>query len=246
MLAQDLIKELKKYSPPERQKSNQWFFKTGPGQYGAGDKFLGVTVPSTRQVAKHFLALDFVEISQLMKSPIHEIRLAGILILVEMNKQSIKNKDRVLQKKILKFYLQNKAGINNWDLVDLSAHYILGRAILDGLESRQILYSYAKSNNLWQRRIAIIATWIFIRSGDLDDCLKISKLLLKDKEDLMHKAVGWMLREAWKKDASADSAQNRVEKFLLANYKILPRTTLRYAIEKMPEVKRKNFLKGNF
>lgn len=245
MLAQDLIKELKKYSSQERQKSNQWFFKTGPGQYGAGDKFLGVTVPSTRQVAKHFLALDFVEISQLMKSPIHEIRLAGILILVEINKQAIKNKDRVLQKKILKFYLQNKASINNWDLVDLSAHYILGQAILDGLESRQILYSYAKSNNLWQRRIAIIATWIFIRSDDLDDCFKISKLLLKDKEDLMHKAVGWMLREAWKKDASAGSAQNRVENFLLANYKILPRTTLRYAIEKMPEEKRKRFLKGN-
>ncbi|MFA6467235.1 MAG: DNA alkylation repair protein [Patescibacteria group bacterium] len=240
MLAQNLIKTLKKYSSQKRQKSNQWFFKTGPGQYGAGDKFMGVTVPNTRLVARQFLDLSFVEIAKLIKSPIHEIRLAGILILVEINKQAIKNKDRVLQKKVLKFYLQNKAGINNWDLVDLSAHYILGQAILDGLESKQILYSYAKSNNLWQRRIAIIATWIFIRNGDLNDCFKISKLLLKDKEDLMHKALGWMLREAWKKDGT------RVEKFLLVNYKILPRTTLRYAIEKMPEVKRKKFLQGNF
>lgn len=240
MLAQDLITALKKYSSQKRQKSNQWFFKTGPGQYGEGDKFMGVTVPNTRQVAKHFLNLSFIEIAKLIKSPIHEIRLAGILILVEKNKQAIKNKDKVLQKKVLKFYLQNKAGINNWDLVDLSAHYILGQAILDGLESKQILYSYAKSKNLWSRRIAIIATWIFIRNSDLDDCFKISKLLLKDKEDLMHKAVGWMLRESWKKDSI------RVEKFLLANYKILPRTTLRYAIEKMSEVKRKKFLQGNF
>jgi 3-methyladenine DNA glycosylase AlkD len=240
MKATDLIKELKKYASSGRKKSNQWFFKTGPGQYGEGDKFIGVRVPDIRAVARKFLDIDFTEITELIKSPIHEIRLAAILILVERNKQSRKNGDIKTQKKILAFYLKNRAGVNNWDLVDLSVHYILGQAILDSLQLKQILYKYAKSDKLWERRMSIIATWIFIRGGDLDDCLKLSKILLKDKEDLMHKAVGWMLREAWKKDSS------RVEEFLEKNYSTIPRTTLRYAIERMAETKRKKFLKGKF
>ncbi len=240
MISQDLIKELKKYSSPERKKSNEWFFKTGPGQYSEGDKFIGIRVPHIRQVARQFLDLSFIEIAKLIKSPIHEIRLAAILILVERNKQAVKDKDRILQKKILDFYLKHRANVNNWDLVDLSVHRILGQAILDRLIPKQVLYKYAKSKSLWERRFSIITTAMFIHEGKLDDCLKLSKLLLGDKEDLMHKAVGWMLRESWKKDPA------RVEKFLIANYKDLPRTTLRYAIERMAESKRKSFLKGSF
>lgn len=240
MTASNLIKELKKYSSPNRRKVNQWFFKTGPGQYGAGDRFIGVRVPDIRQVARQFLALDFSEIKKLIDSPIHEIRLAAILILVENNKLAIKNNDRALQKKILDFYLQYRRQVNNWDLVDLSVHRILGQAILDKLISNQILYKYAKSKNVWERRMAIIATAIFINHNKLEDCLKLSKVLLKDKEDLMHKAVGWMLREAWKKDPKI------VENFLQDNYKYLPRTTLRYAIERIKEAKRKNILQGKF
>ncbi|MFA6307496.1 MAG: DNA alkylation repair protein [Patescibacteria group bacterium] len=240
MKAHDLIKELKSYASLERKKSNQWFFKTDKGQYGEGDKFIGVTVPDIRKVAKQFLALDFLEIAKLIKSPIHEIRLAAILILVEKNKLAIKNKNIKLRQAILNFYLKNRRNINNWDLVDLSVGYILGQAILDALISKQILYQYAKSNNLWERRMSIVAIWVFIREAKLDDCFKLAKILLNDKEDLMHKAVGWMLREAWKKD------NKRVEKFLQDNYKNLPRTTLRYAIERIAETKRKNILKGEF
>lgn len=239
MTAKKLIQELKKYSSQKRKKTNEWFFKTGKGEYGEGDKFIGVRVPDIRNVAKNFLELDFAETKKLFKSPIHEVRLAGILILVEKNKLAIKNKDLITRKKILKFYLQNRKGINNWDLVDLSAHYIVGQAILDNLQDKDILYKYTKSKNMWERRISIISTWIFIRQGKLDDCFRLSKMLLGDKEDLMHKAVGWMLREAWKKDAK------RTEKFLRTNYNKIPRTTLRYAIERMAETKRKKFLKGD-
>jgi len=240
MEAQDLIKKLKQYSSPARQKSNEWFFKTGQGQYGEGDKFMGVTVPNVRLVARQFLDLSFVEIAKIIKSPIHEIRLTAILILVERYKRARKNKDKKLQNKIVVFYLKYSQYINNWDLVDLSVGYILGQSILDGLESKQILYKYSKSKNMWERRMSIVATWTFIREGDINDCLKLSKALLKDKEDLMHKAVGWMLRESWKKDAQ------RVENFLEQNYNILPRTTLRYAIEKIKESKRKKILRGKF
>jgi len=239
MTSQKLIKELKKHSSSKRKKTNEWFFKTGPGEYGEGDKFIGVSVPNTRKVSRGFLDLDFAEIKKLLTSPLHEVRLAGILILVEKNKLAIKQQDIATRKKILKFYLQNRKGINNWDLVDLSIHYIVGQAILDGLESKQLLYKYAVSKGLWERRMSIIATWIFIRQGKLEDCFKLSKILLDDKEDLMHKAVGWMLREAWKKDAKL------TENFLRVNYEQLPRTTLRYAIERMEEKKRKRYLKGN-
>lgn len=238
--AADLIKELKKYASLKRQKANQWFFKTGPGQYGEGDKFIGVRVPDVRSVARQFLELNFSEIKKLIYSPIHEIRLAAILILVENNKLALKNKDKKTQKNILDFYLQNRCQVNNWDLVDLSVHRILGQAILDKLAAKQILYEFATSRNMWERRMAIISTAIFISHKQLEDCLKLSKILLNDREDLMHKAVGWMLREAWKKDAW------RVEKFLKDNYNNLPRTTLRYAIERIKESKRKNILQGKF
>lgn len=240
MKAQDLIKELKKYSSPERKKANEWFFKTGLGQYGYGDKFIGVRVPDCRKVARQFIILNFVEIQKLIKSPIHEIRLTAILILVERNKEAIKDKDIKLRKRILDFYLKNRSYVNNWDLVDLSAHRILGQAILDGLQTKSVLYKYVKSSNMWERRISIVATFMFINQGKFEDTFKLSKLLFNDKEDLMHKAVGWALREVWKKD------KIRTEKFLENNYKNLPRTTLRYAIERVPETRRKKMLKGIF
>ncbi|RJQ34439.1 DNA alkylation repair protein [Candidatus Parcubacteria bacterium] len=240
MTSQNLVKELKKYSSASRKKSNEWFFKTGFGQYGYGDQFIGVRVPDVRKVAQQFLDLDFKEVNKLINSPIHEIRQAAILILVEKNKLAIKNKDKVLQKKILNFYLKNRKQVNNWDLVDLSVGYILGQAILDGLLPKKILYSYAKSRILWERRFSIVATSVFIKQGDITDCLKLSRLLFNDREDLMHKAVGWMLRESWKKDAKI------VERFLETNYKNIPRTALRYAIERVPERRRKNILKGKF
>lgn len=240
MTAQKLIKELKKYSSAKRKKANEWFFKTGQGEYGEGDKFIGVRVPDIRKVARQFLDLDFKEIKKLIDSPIHEIRLAAILILVEKNKLALKAQDKKTQKSILDFYIKNRAQVNNWDLVDLSVHRIIGQAILDSLIAKDILYKYAKSKILWERRLSIIATAMFISKGDIDDCLKLSKMLLSDKEDLMHKAVGWMLRESWKKHPV------KVEKFLIQNYKDLPRTALRYAIERMEESKRKKFLKGEF
>lgn len=240
MTSQKLIKELKKYSSTKRKEANEWFFKTGPGEYGEGDKFIGVCVPDVRIVARQFLDLDFKEIKKLIDSPIHEIRLAAILILVEKNKLALKAKDIKNQKNILDFYIRNRAQVNNWDLVDLSVHRIIGQAILDGLIAKDILYKYAKSKILWERRLSIVATAMFIGKGDIDDCLKLSKMLLADKEDLMHKAVGWMLRESWKKHPA------KVEKFLIQNYKDLPRTALRYAIERMEENKRKKFLKGEF
>lgn len=240
MKASALIIDLNKLSSTKRKKANEWFFKTGPGQYGEGDKFIGVRVPDIRKTAKQYLDLDFKEIKKLLKSPIHEIRLAGILILVEKNNIAIKQKDLKLRKNILEFYIVNRKSVNNWDLVDLSVHRIIGQAILDNLQDKKILYKLAKSKSMWDRRMSIVATSIFISNNKLDDCFKLSKILLGDQEDLMHKAVGWMLREAWKKDS------NRTEIFLKSNYNKIPRTALRYSIERMEESKRKKFLQGSF
>ncbi|MCK5589003.1 MAG: DNA alkylation repair protein [Candidatus Pacebacteria bacterium] len=230
-----LVKELKRYASKDRKKINGYFFKTSKGEYGEGDIFMGVRVPDIRIVVKQNLDLNFVELQKYISSEFHEVRLCTILILVEKNKK-VEKKER---KKILKFYLKNLKYINNWDLVDLSAYYILGQAILDGLEKEKILDKLVVSKILWERRVGIIATWIFIRNKKINTVLRLSKKLLGDKEDLIHKAVGWMLREAWKKDVQ------KVEDFLCQNYSQLPRTTLRYAIERMEEKKRKQFLKGN-
>ncbi len=233
-------KELRKYASEKRRKSNEWFFKTGKGEYGEGDKFIGVRVPNIRKVAKKFLGINLKVIEKLLYSKIHEERLLALLILVEQNKQAVKNKEIGKQKKVVKFYLQHSKQVNNWDLVDLSAHYILGQAILDGLEGKTVLNKLSQSKNLWQRRISIISTWSFIRSGKYDITLQLAKKLLADQEDLIHKAVGWMLREVWKRD------NMKVEKFLVENYSKIPRMTLRYAIEKMSDKKRKIFLSGDF
>ena len=216
--------DLRKMANPEKAKVLQRFFKTGKGEYGEGDVFLGVTVPQTREVAKKYKDVGLGEVKKLLDSRIHEERLAGLLILVEKYK-----KDR---KRIYEFYLKNTKAINNWDLVDLTSHEIVGDYLLD--KDRRILYKLARSKNLWERRIAIVATHRFIRNNMFDDTLRISEILLDDEHDLIQKAVGWMLREVGKRDRKTE------EKFLKTHYKKMPRTMLRYAIEKFDE-KKKNF-----
>tara|TARA_Y100000310_G_C20519534_1_gene732954 strand:+ start:266 stop:946 length:681 start_codon:yes stop_codon:yes gene_type:complete len=223
-----LKEELQALGDEERANLLQRFFKTGPGEYGEGDKFLGVVVPETRKVAKKYLNLDFNEIEELLQSGIHEVRLAALLILVERYK---KTKD----KEIVDFYLKNTKYINNWDLVDLTAHKILGDYLLD--RDKEILYSLAESSNLWERRISIISTFAFIDEGRFEDSLKISEILLNDEHDLIHKAVGWVLREIGKKDLEVE------EEFLRKYHKEMPRTMLRYSIEKFSEEKRKFYMK---
>lgn len=207
------------------------FFKTGKGEYGEGDVFLGVTVPKQRIVAKKYSELPFTQISQLLESPYHEERLTALIILVGQYKRG----DPFVQKQIYNFYLAHTKSINNWDLVDLSAHHIVGDYLV--LRDRKILYTLARSKNIWPRRIAIIATAAFIRQGSFADTLAIAEILLSDKHDLIHKAVGWMLREVGKRNQSV------LEKFLVEHIPIMPRTTLRYAIERFPEQKRKQYLK---
>jgi len=234
--AGDVISALMNYANDERKKTNEWFFKTGKGEYGEGDVFIGVRVPHSRKVAKQFRNLPLEELKILLYNKIHEVRLCAIHVLVEQMKHA-KTPERT---EIVEFYLQHKAQVNNWDLVDCSAHYVLGQAILDGLKSQQTLFDLAASDSLWDRRIAMVSTWLFIRNGNTKTTLKLAKILLSDREDLMNKAVGWMLREAWKK------APESGESFLQTNYDALPRTTLRYAIERMEESKRKRFLRGEF
>jgi 3-methyladenine DNA glycosylase AlkD len=229
-----ILQELKKVASTRRKVSNEWFFKTGKGQYGEGDKFIGVSNPDARNVVKKFSDASLRDIQEAINSKIHEERLVGILILVKQYEKATSNESR---HKIATFYLRNLKRVNNWDLVDLSAHRIVGKAILGGIMKENILDTLAGSNNMWNRRVAIIATMAFIGEGKFDTTLRIAKRLIGDKEDLTHKAVGWTLREVWKKDARL------CEKYLLENYASLPRTTLRYAIEKMEEGKRQKFLK---
>lgn len=209
------------------------FFKTGPGQYGEGDTFLGVMVPQTRTVVKEFRDAPLPEVQTLLRSPWHEERLCALLILVDQFQRG----DDGTRKKVFDLYLKNTKYINNWDLVDLSAPKIVG-PYLDG-GSRALLYRLVRSKNLWERRIAVLATAHFIRQGDFADVLALSTMLLDDDHDLMHKAVGWMLREVGKKDVAA------LEGFLQTHHRRMPRTTLRYAIERFPEAKRRRYVKGS-
>ena len=224
--------ELKKYSDIERAKGCQRFFKTGSGQYGEGDIFIGVTSPNVRRIVKNSISrVGLKEVELLIKSKIHEERLVGVLILVEMFKEN--------PEKVYNFYLNNSGSVNNWDLVDLSAPKIIGAYLL-GKSDKSILYKLASSKNLWDKRISIVSSYAFIREGQFEDTLEISKILLHDKHDLIHKAVGWMLREVGKRDMEV------LKKFLRDNYNELPRTTLRYAIERFPEDLRKKYLLGNY
>jgi 3-methyladenine DNA glycosylase AlkD len=232
MIAPTIQKRLRHFATKEKARVLQGFFKTGPGEYGAGDLFLGVVVPDIRRVAKESQGTTLGEIKKILASRYHEDRLLALLMLV----REFAKGDEALKKRIYGLYLRSTRYINNWDLVDVSAPNIIGTYLLD--KSRKPLYAFAKSNDLWKRRIAILSTFTFIRQNDFDDTLRISKILLEDDHDLLHKAVGWMLREIGKRDLRAE------ERFLKQHYKKMPRTMLRYAIERFPEGKRRNYLDG--
>jgi len=221
MKAQDVIDELAKYENPSYAEFLQRFFKTGEGQYGEGDVFIGLRVPQSRKVAKQFIDLSLREIEYLLESPIHEHRLVALIILTLQIKRA--NVDKA--KDIYELYLRRTARVNNWDLVDVSCRDIVGRYLFD--KSRKPLYDLANSTNLWERRIAIVSTWWFIRELQLDDTFKISKILLHDSEDLIQKAVGWMLREAGKKN------EGLLIEFLESYASSMPRTMLRYSVERL-------------
>lgn len=203
------------------------FFKTGKGQYGEGDKFIGVTVPNIRTVAHEFKDIDLEVIEELIQSPWHEMRMCALLILVDSSKKEV-------SKDTFDFYLSQTQHINNWDLVDLTAPQIVGKYLLN--KDRDILYKLSESDLLWDNRIAIVSTLTFIRNNDLDDTYKLSFKMIHHKHDLMHKAIGWMLREAGKRDA------NRLYNFIKEHKSIMPRTMLRYSIEKFDKETRKELM----
>ena len=234
MIANEVINALKSVATDERRKTNKWFFKTGKGQYGYGDKFIGVRMPDLRKIAKQYQqSITFDGISTLLNSPIHEVRHCGLIILVYQYPKY----DR---KKIYQFYSENFDSINNWDLVDTTAPNIVGDYLYHNPNKANVLLDYAHSENLWIRRISIVSTLAFIRQNQFSLTLEISKILLGDSHDLIHKAVGWMLREIYKRN------QHLIKSFLEQNYAQLPRTTLRYAIERMDKQERLNFLKARF
>jgi 3-methyladenine DNA glycosylase AlkD len=229
---QQLQCDLAGLADPERAANLAWFFKTGKGQYGEGDRFLGIPVPLLRKTALRYRDLALADIARLLASRIHEHRAAALEILVaQYERGSGKTRDR-----IVRFYLAHTSGINNWDLVDASAPYILG----DYLKTRPryLLYKLAGSSSLWERRIAIVSTLAFIKNGDLEDTFRIAELLLSDNHDLIHKAVGWALRETGKVSRAA------LLKFLAKHYARIPRTALRYAIEHFDPEQRKQILTG--
>ncbi|MNJ98590.1 DNA alkylation repair enzyme [compost metagenome] len=226
-------KDIRKKKDPKSAKILQGFFKTGPGEYGEGDIFLGLSVPESRAIAKKYFELSLSDIQILLNSKIHEDRLVGLLILVQ---KVSKEKDDKKIERIAKFYIKNAKRVNNWDLVDLSTIQILGPYFQN--RNRAPLYKLARSKNLWERRISIITTFYFIRNGESQETLKMVKLHLKDEHDLIHKAAGWMLREVGKR-----VDQKALLIFLDKHATIMPRTMLRYAIEHLPASKRKYYLK---
>lgn len=231
-----LKQDLQKLANPQKAKIFMRFFKTGKGEYGEGDKFLGLTVPQQRKILKKYLTISLKDLRQLLQSEIHEYRLAALLILVYKFNKAKAISQLAEQKEIFNFYLKHTKFINNWDLVDLSAKDIIGQYVLDNPEEKSIIYNLAKSTNLWEKRISIIATFAFIKKDKFKETLKIAKMLLKDKHDLIHKAVGWMLREVGKKN------QQLEEEFLSKYYRKMSRTMLRYAIEKFDLKKREYYL----
>jgi len=231
-------KDLQKLGSQRRAKLSQRFFKTGKGEYGEGDIFLGIKVgPQRTTVKKYADILTIDEAEKLLHSKIHEHRLVAILILMNKYKKANKAGDEKTKKKIYKMYLANTKWINNWDLIDLSAPHIVGEYLADKKQERKILRRLAKSKSLWERRISVISTFYFIRDNEFKDSLEIAEMLVQDEHDLIHKAVGWMLREIGKKNQAVE------EKFLRRHYKTMPRTMLRYSIERFPEKKRKFYMK---
>ena len=232
MTARQVSNVLRKLADPVRADHSRRFFKTGAGEYGAGDTFLGIRVPLLRRQARLFRELPLRQVQLLLKSRYHEERLCALLILV----QKFSEADEEQKAGIFRLYLSNTRYINNWDLVDSSAPQIVGAYLLK--KSKRPVYMLSESESLWERRIAIIATFTFIRQGQFRDTLKIANRLINDEEDLIHKAVGWMLREIGNRDRAAERA------FLNKHYRVMPRTMLRYAIEKFPERERRRYLSG--
>jgi 3-methyladenine DNA glycosylase AlkD len=232
MTIAELKRELDRLKNPSQAKILSCFFKTGPGEYGEGDEFLGIKVPVQRKIANKYKDISLSEVQELLGSKIHEHRLVALLILVKKYEIG----DEKEKKQIFDFYLNNTKNINNWDLVDVTSPNIVGNYLLD--KDRKILYKLAKSSNLWEKRIAIISTFAFIKNKEHKDTIAISEILLQDKHDLIHKAVGWMLREVGKR-----VSEEELEKFLKKHHKTMPRTMLRYAIERFRKEKKQKYLK---
>lgn len=232
MNADEITRHLKALANEEQAEVSRRFFKTGPGEYGEGDVFIGIKVPVLRKLAKGGADIPLNEAGILLSSKFHEARLLALLILVRIFERG----DDSIRQQIYYLYLKSTSSVNNWDLVDSSAPYIIGPYLAG--RSRAPLYRLAKSKNLWERRIAIMSTFHFIKNSEFSETLKIAEMLLTDREDLIHKSVGWMLREIGKRHFRTE------ENFLKKFYQRMPRTMLRYAIEKFPEPKRQAYLKG--
>ena len=229
-----LLEEIMQHADPSQVEGLMRFFKTGPGQYGYGDKFLGIKVPVTRSVVKEcWQKVSFDNLEECVTSQYHEVRLAALLALIEIFSHAKKNPE--LQKKCIDFYLAHTDRINNWDLVDLSCYPLLGTWLLD--KDRTLLYDLARSGKtMWEQRIGMVSTMQFIRHGETDDTYAIADILIGHKHDLIHKAVGWLLREAGKRDT------DKLKAWLEPRCHAMPRTMLRYAIEKLPETDRRYFM----
>ena len=234
-----ILKEIFSHQNKEKSEILSRFFKTKKGEYGEGDLFLGITVPISRKIAIKFNSINLTVIKKIIKNKYHEVRLIALLILVQKYKQAKINNNLKSKKEIVNFYLSQTKYINNWDLVDLSAHYVLGDYLTSTKQTYalSLLKKLANSNNLWERRVAIVSTFAYIYKGDYQITLKIVKILLKDPHDLIHKACGWMLREVGKRVTEGDLVS-----FLDIYGPQMPRTMLRYAIERLPEKKRKYYL----
>ena len=230
-ITKTITSELQALTNAEKREIFPRFFKAGKGEYGEGDRFLGVTVPNIRAIAKLHKDISIEEIRELIRSEWHEVRLCALIIMVEKSKK----KDEALRKELFNLYLSQTKRINNWDLVDLSCRFIVGEYLLD--KSRDILYQLAQSPLLWDNRIAIVSTYAFIRKGQLEDTYALSDLMMHHPHDLMHKAIGWMLREAGKRDA------NRLYNYVMSHRADMPRTMLRYAIEKFSPAERSILMK---
>lgn len=226
-----VLRELQSYADAEKSAFFPRFFKTEKGQYGEGDLFLGITVPNVRTVAKKYGSLTDEDIEKLLMNPYHEVRMLALMILVHQYENA---QESARKKHIVDFYIDHRVQVNNWDLVDLSAYKILGDYLLT--KDRKILYRFAKIPHLWTQRIAIVSTYAFIRAGEFDDTLKIAEIFLTHEHDLMHKAVGWMLREVGKRDEKV------LRRFLDHHAHKMPRTMLRYAIERFDTASRHSFL----
>lgn len=229
--AEDLQKELRRLADPVKARVLHGFFKTGPGEYGEGDLFLGVVIPVLRGLVKRTAGFSFSELSKLLASPFHEDRMMAVLIVAKQFQESDKNG----RGKVYRFYLQNLDRINNWDLVDVSAPGVVGAYLLE--QNKKIPSALSKSKDLWRRRVAMISTFAFIRKGRFEETFRLAEALIQDEHDLMHKASGWMLREAGKRNPE------RLKEFLEKFAPRMPRTMLRYAIEKFPQARRQRYLR---